>query len=594
MTYITDTSSGFKSVNNSSTDNIGGSTTLDGSINDTVTTLTVVSTAQFPSSGIIKIENEFISYTSTTGTTFVGCTRGDFNSTAVSHSDTLAIIGVYIGISEKYPHPDVVVSLKSDQAGKEYFDFSNDNVNWDTFPVLGFDVSSNIHEYHSAVKGPRYFRIRFENTSGILTTNFRVNTYFGQFKQGNLPLNQTIGSDSDSIIVRSVNVGQQPDGDFVNTPSDGSAFSTDTTLSASQTFTSSWFDTDGYNSIEIFISSDVVSSFQGLLIDFTDNVQGSQTVRSTSKYDFNNFDVDKGFKILNIKNRLDGFRIRYINGTTSQSSFYLEATLKTNSSGENFAAGALQVADFLTEASLGRISNYKTKIIVGRNPNIGTTSDPETITEAGGIYAGFPTSTTPVSIEVVSSNANDTSAGTGARTIEIFGLKTNTSSFVESEIVTLNGTTPVVTSNNWWRIHKAIVKTVGSNGSNLGIISVRNVADTPVYTTIQIGSNSSFSGVYTVPANHKIIIKDITFIITRASGASGSATIILEIRDPSNSNNAFYPLKIFPIQTGMQMEKNYKGGLVIDEGYDIKMTVSSVSDNLTIAFGELEFIEISI
>lgn len=60
-------------------------TTLDGGINNSVTTITVVSTTGFPTAGQIRIANELISYTGITLTTFTGCTRGAFGSANVSH-----------------------------------------------------------------------------------------------------------------------------------------------------------------------------------------------------------------------------------------------------------------------------------------------------------------------------------------------------------------------------------------------------------------------------------------------------------------------------------------------------------------------------
>jgi hypothetical protein len=50
------------------TTNLGG-TTLNGALSDSATTITVVSTADFASSGNIRIEDEIISYTGTTATT---------------------------------------------------------------------------------------------------------------------------------------------------------------------------------------------------------------------------------------------------------------------------------------------------------------------------------------------------------------------------------------------------------------------------------------------------------------------------------------------------------------------------------------------
>ncbi len=65
--------------------------TLNGTINDSVTTITVNSTTGFPTAGYITIDTEIIKYTSTNGTQFLGCTRGADGSTNVSHSDLTAV-----------------------------------------------------------------------------------------------------------------------------------------------------------------------------------------------------------------------------------------------------------------------------------------------------------------------------------------------------------------------------------------------------------------------------------------------------------------------------------------------------------------------
>jgi len=73
---------------------------------------------------------------------------------------------------------------------------------------------------------------------------------------------------------------------------------------------------------------------------------------------------------------------------------------------------------------------------------------------------------------VVSSSANDTSAGTGARTIKIFYVDA-TGATAGTETATLNGTTPVnlVTTTKCF-IEKIQVLTVGSVGSNVGTITL--------------------------------------------------------------------------------------------------------------------------
>jgi len=64
-------------------------TTLNGAINNSVTTLTLTDASQFPSSGtnFIIIGSEEISYTGVSGNTLTGLTRGVAGTTAASHSD---------------------------------------------------------------------------------------------------------------------------------------------------------------------------------------------------------------------------------------------------------------------------------------------------------------------------------------------------------------------------------------------------------------------------------------------------------------------------------------------------------------------------
>lgn len=68
-------------------------TTLNGGIDASVTTIIVVSTTLFPSTGSITIESEIIYYTGKSGTTFTGCIRGRAGTTAATHSTGLAVNG---------------------------------------------------------------------------------------------------------------------------------------------------------------------------------------------------------------------------------------------------------------------------------------------------------------------------------------------------------------------------------------------------------------------------------------------------------------------------------------------------------------------
>lgn len=65
-------------------------TTLDGAVSADDGTITVISTAGFPSSGYIAIESDKISYTGKTGTTFTGC------SSVSAHDDGTTVNSVVI------------------------------------------------------------------------------------------------------------------------------------------------------------------------------------------------------------------------------------------------------------------------------------------------------------------------------------------------------------------------------------------------------------------------------------------------------------------------------------------------------------------
>lgn len=84
-------------------------------------------------------------------------------------------------------------------------------------------------------------------------------------------------------------------------------------------------------------------------------------------------------------------------------------------------------------------------------------------------------------LQVSSSSANDTSAGTGARTVEIIGMGAN---YVPlTEIVVLNGQTQVATAGLFLKVFEANVLTVGALGSNDGDIYVIVTGTGGVITT---------------------------------------------------------------------------------------------------------------
>lgn len=85
-------------------------TTLNGGINSSDTTITVVSAADFPSYGRVKIESEQILYYAKTSTTLLQCVRGDGTTTAASHSTAVAVTYAPLEVYNVYMPADLATS----------------------------------------------------------------------------------------------------------------------------------------------------------------------------------------------------------------------------------------------------------------------------------------------------------------------------------------------------------------------------------------------------------------------------------------------------------------------------------------------------
>lgn len=136
----------------------------------------------------------------------------------------------------------------------------------------------------------------------------------------------------------------------------------------------------------------------------------------------------------------------------------------------------------------------------------------ETVWAQGGLYSYIETATV---LKVSSSSTNDTSAGTGARTVTLFGLDANYAEV--SETVTLNGQTAVNTTKTYIRINRMVVNTAGSGGQNAGVIyagdgTVTSGVPAEKYATIAAGDNQTLMALWTVPADYTayLLQKDVT------------------------------------------------------------------------------------
>lgn len=117
--------------------------------------------------------------------------------------------------------------------------------------------------------------------------------------------------------------------------------------------------------------------------------------------------------------------------------------------------------------ALGAVRGWSVVHKFGANYDLSTSV--EDVWSVGGVYSYLTSAST---LEVLSDDANDTSAGTGARSVTIQGLDAN---FKEiSETVNLSGITPVSTANQYIRVNRMFVATTGTYGiGSAGDITLR-------------------------------------------------------------------------------------------------------------------------
>jgi hypothetical protein len=212
----------------------------------------------------------------------------------------------------------------------------------------------------------------------------------------------------------------------------------------------------------------------------------------------------------------------------------------------------------------GQVDGHNAVFVSGYNTSVGTTY--ETIWSESTVYA-YPASASVM--EISSSSANDTAAGTGARTVTIYGLDGNYNQI--NETVSLNGQTAVNTTNSFLRVLHLTVNTAGSGGAAAGTIYAGTGAVTTGKPANVYGAYTADGGatacIYTVPAGYTGYVFD--FLVS-----SGITTA-----------NAFSSLGLYGRPYGGVFDNTIQGRCANGGSFTIPL-------NYPIAFSEKSDIEV--
>lgn len=164
-------------------------------------------------------------------------------------------------------------------------------------------------------------------------------------------------------------------------------------------------------------------------------------------------------------------------------------------------------SDFQLEVGKGNIEGYSPIFFSGENFNIGASE--VTLWGKETLYA-FPSSAAQIS--VVSTSANDTLAGTGARQVVVIGLDASHNPLVE--IIDMDGVSQNSSASSFFRVSSFSVFTHGSLNSNAGDIEVLHGANSVAFMVA--GEGQSRECVGTVPAGKTWFAQGLSVLVGRA------------------------------------------------------------------------------
>ena len=166
-------------------------------------------------------------------------------------------------------------------------------------------------------------------------------------------------------------------------------------------------------------------------------------------------------------------------------------------------SGECSPFNFFSGVTAGRIAGHTRVTALGHTPTPAANTD---VWEGGGLY---PFQATATVLEILSSSASDTAAGTGARTFTLAGLDANFNQI--SEVLTLNGVTPVQTVKSYIRVNTLQIASAGSGGVNAGDVTLRVTGAGATQAIARALFGYAKQAIFTVPAGFTMVVQDLLF-----------------------------------------------------------------------------------
>ncbi len=196
--------------------------------------------------------------------------------------------------------------------------------------------------------------------------------------------------------------------------------------------------------------------------------------------------------------------------------------------------------DFNLEVARGNIANIGSLRKYGRATNCDN-GDPTDIHDGANTSDDVAIWVAPTQARIhaiVSTSANDDTAGTGAKLVKIYGLTSWSTAEVSEDVIT-NGTTPVNTSNSYVIIHRMKVTSFGSAGPNVGVITATAATDATVTAQINAAEGQTQMAVYGIPDGVDFYMMKYYGSVEKAAASFGATVSLLVNPIPDSEETGF-------------------------------------------------------
>lgn len=208
-----------------------------------------------------------------------------------------------------------------------------------------------------------------------------------------------------------------------------------------------------------------------------------------------------------------------VNAYIAQESGILNIPIDATMS-QDYDSISVRGTDFASEVALNRRQGWSIWNKFGYNNDIDTAAT-EVVAAQGGTFSRMTSADT---LNVVSSSANDDSGGTGVNSIVIYGIDENRDEQIE--VVTMDGTTPVTTSNQWFGVNRVAVFLFGSSGTNAGNITITATTAGSTQAYVPAGDGVTQQLIFHIPRGHTFLATWLRFNVNKISGGGSPRVTI--------------------------------------------------------------------